>query len=200
MRRIWITRAGTASPAHAAIWCTMWAWAMCSSSRGRAMRRAAQKNPVADDPELACTCCARAPGGSLQLIRWARRRTPCIVGHYENHNPGHSPWLHFAKSGSSESWGIPSALFHALTAARRCAGGTRRKTARFSPICWRCWQITTSIPGRCCGIRARPRATRTARRHIWSGLRLSCGTHAGAGPAGAAVPHCAAQPLHGGPE
>ena len=80
---------------------------------------------MADDPEPGVS--VLRPSGRWDLASHPLGETTdaVYVGHYENHNPGHSPWLHFAKRLKRE--------------ARRCAGGTRRKTARSFATCWTCW-------------------------------------------------------------
>ena len=62
-----------------------------SNAAGRA------KNPVDDEPELGVHLLR--PSGRWDLATHPLGETTGAVhlGHYENHNPGHSPWLHFAK-------------------------------------------------------------------------------------------------------
>lgn len=62
-----------------------------SNAAGRA------KDPVADDPEPGVS--VLRPSGRWDLASHPLGETTgaVYVGHYENHNPGHSPWLHFAK-------------------------------------------------------------------------------------------------------
>ena len=62
-----------------------------SNAAGRA------KNPVGDEPELGVHMLR--PSGLWDLATHPLGETTGAVhvGHFENHNPGHSPWLHFAK-------------------------------------------------------------------------------------------------------
>lgn len=77
-----------------------------SNAAGRA------KNPVADDPELGVHVLRTSARWELATHPLGETTNALHVGHYENHNPGHSRGC-ISQSGSSESWGIPSALFHA---------------------------------------------------------------------------------------
>ena len=62
-----------------------------SNAAGRA------KNPVADDPELGVHVLRSSARWELATHPLGETTQAVHVGHYENHNPGHSPWLHFAK-------------------------------------------------------------------------------------------------------
>lgn len=62
-----------------------------SNAAGRA------KNPVADDPELGVHVLRGNARWDLATHPLGETTDAIHVGHYENHNPGHSPWLHFAK-------------------------------------------------------------------------------------------------------
>ena len=62
-----------------------------SNAAGRA------KNPVADDPELGVHVLRTSAAWELATHPLGETTNAVHVGHYENHNPGHSPWLHFAK-------------------------------------------------------------------------------------------------------
>ena len=62
-----------------------------SNAAGRA------KNPVADDPELGVHVLRTSARWELATHPLGETTNALHVGHYENHNPGHSPWLHFAK-------------------------------------------------------------------------------------------------------
>lgn len=62
-----------------------------SNAAGRA------KNPVADDPELGIHVLRTSAKWDLATHPLGETTGAVHVGHYENHNPGHSPWLHFAK-------------------------------------------------------------------------------------------------------
>lgn len=62
-----------------------------SNAAGRA------KNPVADDPELGVHVLRTSARWELATHPLGETTAAVHVGHYENHNPGHSPWLHFAK-------------------------------------------------------------------------------------------------------
>ncbi len=62
-----------------------------SNAAGRA------KNPVADDPELGVHVLRTSAVWELATHPLGETTGAVHVGHYENHNPGHSPWLHFAK-------------------------------------------------------------------------------------------------------
>ena len=142
-----------------------------SNAAGRA------KNPVADDPELGVHVLRTSARWELATHPLGETTNALHVGHYENHNPGHSPWLHFAKRLKREL-GYPIGLVP-------CAYGG-------APLRW--WNpeengaLFTNMLEMLADYDIHPRAvlwyqgeaeaTRTARRHIWSGLRLSCGTHA----------------------
>ena len=56
-----------------------------------------EKNPVADDPELGVHVLRTSARWELATHPLGETTNALHVGHYENHNPGHSPWLHFAK-------------------------------------------------------------------------------------------------------
>ncbi len=62
-----------------------------SNAAGRA------KGPVADPPQLGVH--VLRPSGQWQLATHPLGETTAArhLGNFENHNPGHSPWLHFAK-------------------------------------------------------------------------------------------------------
>lgn len=62
-----------------------------SNAAGRA------KNTIADEPELGVH--VLRPNARWDIATHPLGETTGSVhnGHYENHNPGHSPWLHFAK-------------------------------------------------------------------------------------------------------
>lgn len=62
-----------------------------SNAAGRA------KNTVADDPELGIHVLRSSGRWDLATHPLGETTDAVHVGHYENHNPGHSPWLHFAK-------------------------------------------------------------------------------------------------------
>lgn len=62
-----------------------------SNAAGRA------KNPVADEPELGIHVLRTSARWDLASHPLGETTGAVHVGHYENHNPGHSPWLHFAK-------------------------------------------------------------------------------------------------------
>lgn len=62
-----------------------------SNAAGRA------KNPVADDPELGVHVLRPSARWELATHPLGETTNAVHVGNYENHNPGHSPWLHFAK-------------------------------------------------------------------------------------------------------
>lgn len=62
-----------------------------SNAAGRA------KNPVADDPELGVHVLRSSARWELATHPLGETTHAVHIGHYENHNPGHSPWLHFAK-------------------------------------------------------------------------------------------------------
>ena len=62
-----------------------------SNAAGRA------KGPVADDPELGVHVLRTSAVWELATHPLGETTGAVHVGHYENHNPGHSPWLHFAK-------------------------------------------------------------------------------------------------------
>lgn len=62
-----------------------------SNAAGRA------KNPVADDPELGVHVLRPNARWELATHPLGETTGAVHVGNYENHNPGHSPWLHFAK-------------------------------------------------------------------------------------------------------
>lgn len=55
------------------------------------------KNPVADEPELGVHVLRSSARWELATHPLGETTAAVHVGHYENHNPGHSPWLHFAK-------------------------------------------------------------------------------------------------------
>ena len=62
-----------------------------SNAAGRA------KNPVVDDPELGVHVLRSSANWDLATHPLGETTAAVHVGHFENHNPGHSPWLHFAK-------------------------------------------------------------------------------------------------------
>lgn len=62
-----------------------------SNAAGRA------KNPVADDPELGVHVLRTSAKWDLATHPLGETTDAVHIGHFENHNPGHSPWLHFAK-------------------------------------------------------------------------------------------------------
>lgn len=62
-----------------------------SNAAGRA------KNPIQDDPELGVHVLRSSGVWDLATHPLGETTNAVHVGHYENHNPGHSPWLHFAK-------------------------------------------------------------------------------------------------------
>lgn len=62
-----------------------------SNAAGRA------KDPVADDPEPGVSVLRSSGRWDLASHPLGETTGAVYVGHYENHNPGHSPWLHFAK-------------------------------------------------------------------------------------------------------
>lgn len=62
-----------------------------SNAAGRA------KNPVADDAELGVHVLRSSAAWELATHPLGETTNAVHVGHYENHNPGHCPWLHFAK-------------------------------------------------------------------------------------------------------
>ena len=74
-----------------------------SNAAGRA------KNPVADDPELGVHVLRTSARWELATHPLGETTNALHVGHYENHNPGHSPWLHFAKH-LRRALGIPIGL------------------------------------------------------------------------------------------
>ncbi len=47
-----------------------------------------------------------------------------------------------------------------------CGGGIPMKTARYLQICWKCWQIMHCALVRCCGIKVKRKAMKTAPKHI----------------------------------
>ena len=99
------------------------------------------------------------------------------VGHYENHNPGHSPWLHFAKAPQTRA-GLPHrAGALRLRRRRRCAGGTRRRTARCCATCWSTLDGLTPRGGPVGAGRGRG-GTKTARRATLRGSAASCAIRA----------------------
>ncbi len=55
------------------------------------------KNPVEDEPELGVHVLRPSAKWDLATHPLGETTDAVHVGHYENHNPGHSPWLHFAK-------------------------------------------------------------------------------------------------------
>ena len=60
------------------------------------------KNTVADDPELGIHVLRSSAKWDIATHPLGETTDAVHVGHYENHNPGHSPWLHFAKRLKSE--------------------------------------------------------------------------------------------------
>jgi hypothetical protein len=62
-----------------------------SNAAGRA------KNPVEDMPELGIHVLRSSARWELASHPLGETTAAVHVGHFENHNPGHSPWLHFAK-------------------------------------------------------------------------------------------------------
>ena len=67
-----------------------------SNAAGRA------KGPVADMPDLNVHVLRSSGEWDLATHPLGETTAAVHVGHYENHNPGHSPWLHFAKRLSRE--------------------------------------------------------------------------------------------------
>lgn len=55
------------------------------------------KNPVSDEPELGVHVLRTSAVWELAAHPLGETTGAVHVGHFENHNPGHSPWLHFAK-------------------------------------------------------------------------------------------------------
>lgn len=62
-----------------------------SNAAGRA------KNPVEDPPELGVHLLRVSGRWDLATHPLGETTDALHVGHFENHNPGHTPWLHFAK-------------------------------------------------------------------------------------------------------
>ena len=62
-----------------------------SNAAGRA------KGPVADDPEPGVHVLRSSARWDLATHPLGETTHAVHLGHFENHNPGHSPWLHFAK-------------------------------------------------------------------------------------------------------
>ncbi len=62
-----------------------------SNAAGRA------KNPVEDAPELGIHLLRNSGKWALATHPLGETTGSIHTGHYENHNPGHTPWLHFAK-------------------------------------------------------------------------------------------------------
>ncbi len=62
-----------------------------SNAAGRA------KNPIADEPELGVHVLRSSGLWDLATHPLGETTGAVYLGHFENHNPGHSPWLHFAK-------------------------------------------------------------------------------------------------------
>lgn len=62
-----------------------------SNAAGRA------KNPISDEPEIGVHVLRSNARWDLATHPLGETTDAVHVGHYENHNPGHSPWLHFAK-------------------------------------------------------------------------------------------------------
>ncbi len=55
------------------------------------------KNPVEDGPELGVHLLRNSGLWDLATHPLGETTNARHVGHFENHNPGHTPWLHFAK-------------------------------------------------------------------------------------------------------
>lgn len=62
-----------------------------SNAAGRA------KNPIYDPPELGVSSLKSSGAWDIATHPLNETTNAVNIGHYENHNPGHSPWLHFAK-------------------------------------------------------------------------------------------------------
>jgi len=62
-----------------------------SNAAGRA------KNPVEDAPELGISLLRNSGQWALATHPLGETTGSIHTGHFENHNPGHTPWLHFAK-------------------------------------------------------------------------------------------------------
>ncbi len=62
-----------------------------SNAAGRA------KNPVEDAPQLGVHLLRNSGKWSLATHPLGETTGSIHTGHFENHNPGHTPWLHFAK-------------------------------------------------------------------------------------------------------
>ncbi len=67
-----------------------------SNAAGRA------KGPVEDTPDLGVHVLRSSGQWDLATHPLGDTTGALYTGHYENHNPGHSPWLHFAKRLSRE--------------------------------------------------------------------------------------------------
>ncbi len=74
-----------------------------SNASGRA------KNTIYDPPELGVHLLKPSGKWTLASHPLAETTDAVYLGHFENHNPGHSPWLHFAKL-LKKSLGYPIAL------------------------------------------------------------------------------------------
>ncbi len=74
----------------------VWVIAGQSNAAGRA------KGPVEDTPDLNVHVLRSSGEWDLATHPLGETTGAKHVGHYENHNPGHSPWLHFAKRLSRE--------------------------------------------------------------------------------------------------
>lgn len=147
--------------------------------RGRRVRhrgpeqrgRAGPKTRWRTSRSWACTSCVPAGGGIWPPIRWGKPRTPYTWAITKTITPATARGC-ILPSTCGARWGFPSAWCPAPTAARPCAGGTPRKTARCFKTCWTCSGI--SGPRRCFGTRARRRAMKTARRAICSASGRWC--------------------------
>lgn len=107
-----------------------------SNAAGRA------KNPVEDAPELGVHLLRDSGIWDLATHPLGETTGSVHQGHFENHNPGHTPWLHFAKLLKREL-GYPIGIVMSAYGGARCAGGTRRKTVRCISICLSSLQITS---------------------------------------------------------
>ena len=115
-----------------------------SNAAGRA------KNPVEDAPELGVHLLRDSGVWDLATHPLGETTGSVHQGHFENHNPGHTPWLHFAKLLKREL-GYPIGIVMSAYGGRRCAGGTRRKTVRCISICLSSLQITSCTRRPCSG-------------------------------------------------
>lgn len=135
-----------------------------SNAAGRA------KNPVEDAPELGVHLLRDSGVWDLATHPLGETTGSVHQGHFENHNPGHTPWLHFAKLLKREL-GYPIGIVMSAYGGAPLRWWNPDKTARCISTCSSSSQTMRCTRKLCSGIRARPRAMRLRRKPILLALR-----------------------------